>query len=87
MPAERMSIRRAREILRLKLEGGLAVCDVVRRAGAPCTTVRALLERFPERGLTWRLGSLASEDELEALLCRGSGPRAGIADLQPGRTA
>lgn len=77
MPAERMSMRRAREILRLKFEGGLAVRDIVRRTGVPRRTIRALLERFDERGLTWPLGDLASEDELEALLFRDSGPRVG----------
>lgn len=77
MPAERMSMRRAREILRLKFEALLAVRDIVRRTGVPRRTVRTLLERFEERGLTWPLEEAVSEDELEALLFKEAGPRVG----------
>ena len=77
MPAERMSMRRAREILRLKFESALAVREIVRRTGVPRRTVRTLIERFGTRGLTWPLGDVVSEDELEALLFKDAGPRVG----------
>ena len=73
MPAERMSMRRAREILRLKFESALAVREIVRRTGVPRRTVRTLIERFGTRGLTWPLGDVVSEDELEALLFKDAG--------------
>lgn len=70
-------MRRVREIMRLKFETGLAVRDIERRTGVPRRTVRALFERFAARGLTWPLGEDVTEDDLEGLLFREAGARAG----------
>ena len=77
MPAERMPMRRAREILQLKFESRMAVREIVRRTGVPRWTIRELLTRFAERGLTWPLNEAVNEDELEALLFKDAGAKAG----------
>jgi len=77
MPAARTPMRRVRELLRLKFEAGLALRDIVRRTGVPRRTVRALFDRFEGRGLTWPLGEDVTEDDLEGLLFREAGAKAG----------
>jgi transposase len=48
-------MRQVREILRLKLVGGLATREVARRVGVAASTVRATLKRFGASGLSWPL--------------------------------
>jgi transposase len=73
-----MPMRRAREILHLKFEAGMAVRDIARRTGVPRRTVRTLLERFTTRGLTWPLPAVVSEADLEGLLFKEAGARGGV---------
>ena len=68
MPAERVSMRRVREILRLKYE-----CDASDRAiavamGVERSTVRLYLDRVGAAGLSWPLPATLTEAALEALL-------------------
>jgi hypothetical protein len=55
MPAERMTMRHVREILRLKLGGDLPTREVARRVGVAPATVRLTLERLAKTGLSWPL--------------------------------
>ena len=45
MPAERVSMRRAREIIRLKFSTGLPTREIARRFGLAPSTVRETLSR------------------------------------------
>ena len=55
MPAERIAMRRVRELLRLRLGADVPVREVARRIGVAPSTVRATLARFAAAGLTWPL--------------------------------
>jgi hypothetical protein len=52
MPAEKTTTREVREVLRLKVVGGLPTREIVRRIGV---AVRATLNRFGAAGLSWPL--------------------------------
>ncbi len=70
-------MRQVREILRMKHEAGLAVREIARRSGVPRRTVRALLERCAARGLGWPISPDVSEADLEGLMVREAGAKAG----------
>src|SRR5580700_1614221 len=55
MPAERTAMRYVREVLRLKLVGGVPTREIARRIGVAPSTVRATLDRFRTCGLSWPL--------------------------------
>jgi hypothetical protein len=62
MPAERMPMRRVREVLRLRTAGvGLA-----RRVGVAPSTVRLTLKRLASAGLSWPLPAEMTDSALEA---------------------
>ena len=67
MPAERVSMRRVREILRLKYEAGASDRAIARSVGVARSTARLCLDRVVAAGLTWPLpeeltdGALARE--------------------------
>lgn len=63
MPAERVEMRRVREIL-------IAV-----RVGTAPSTVRETLRRAAVAGLSWPLGDDVSDAVVEAALYRGPGRR------------
>ncbi len=77
MPAARMPMRRAREILGMKFEAGLAVREIARRTDVPRRTVRTLFARFAARGLTWPIAPEVSEADLEALMFKEAGAKSG----------
>jgi len=77
MPAARTPMRQVREILRMKHEAGLPVREIVRRTGIPRRTVRELLERCAARGLGWPIAPEVSEAELEGLMFKEAGAKAG----------
>jgi Mn-dependent DtxR family transcriptional regulator len=52
MPAERVAMRQAREIIRLKFSACLATREIARRLGLAPSTVRETLKRFESAGLT-----------------------------------
>src|SRR3954467_10640322 len=55
MPAERVSMRRVREILRLKYEAGASDRAIARSVGVARSTARLCLDRVAAAGLTWPL--------------------------------
>ena len=55
MPAERTTMRRVREVLRLKFVGGVPTREIARRIGVAPSTVRAIIRRFQAAGLSWPL--------------------------------
>ena len=77
MPAERVSMRRIREILRLKNECGATDRAVARSLGIARSTVALTLDRVTAAGLTWPLPETLSDHVLEALLYADGGARQG----------
>jgi len=68
MPAERVPMRQAREIIRLKFSAGMATREIARRLGLAPSTVRETLSRLASAGLSWPLREGVSDAELEAAL-------------------
>ena len=54
MPAERTTMRRVREVLRLKFVGDVPIREIARRVGVAASTVRTTIKRFQAAGLTGR---------------------------------
>jgi len=61
-------MRSIREVARLQFEFGLSQHDIARSVNIGRTTVREMLVRFREAGLTWPLPSDLSDSQLEDLL-------------------
>ena len=78
MPAERVSMRRVREILRLKYEVGATDRAIARSVGVARSTARLCLDRAAAAGLTWPLPATVTDGALEALLFAGGGAPAGL---------
>ena len=70
-------MRQVREILRLKLVGGLPTREVARRTGVAASTVRATLKRFQASGLSWPLPEEFTDAALEATLFAEVGTKRG----------
>ena len=68
MPAERVAMRQAREIIRLKFSAFVATREIARRLGLAPSTVRETLKRVDSAGLTWPLPEGLNDGELEAAL-------------------
>ncbi len=68
MPAERVSMRQAREIIRLKFSTSLPTREIARRVGLAPSTVRETLSRLESAGLCWPLPEGIGDAELEAAL-------------------
>ena len=68
MPAERISMRQAREIIRLKFSASLATREIARRLGLAPSTVRETLSCLESAGLSWPLPEGIGDAELEAAL-------------------
>src|SRR4249919_2000623 len=77
MPAERVVMRQAREIIRLKFSAGLPRREIARRLGVAASTVRETLRRFESAGLGWQLPNGMSESDLEAALYTNHGTKRG----------
>ncbi len=78
MPAERVSMRRVREILRLKYEAGASDRAIARSVGVARSTVWLCLSRVAAAGLAWPLPETLTEGALEALLFAGGGAAPGV---------
>ena len=78
MPAERVSMRRVREILRLKHACGATDRAIARSLGVARSTVALTFERVAAAGLTWPLPEGLSERVLEAMLYAGAGAKQGL---------
>lgn len=68
MPAERLSMRKIREVLRLSWGGKLSPRAVAQSCGVGRTTVREYLQRARRAGVSWPLPEEVSDGDLEALL-------------------
>ena len=68
MPAERVAMRLAREIIRLKFSASVPTREIARRLGLAPSTVRKMLKRFKSGGLGWPLPEGMGDEELEAAL-------------------
>lgn len=77
MPAERVSMRRVREMLRLKYEAGASDRAIARSIGVARSTVRLCLDRVAGAGLAWPLPETLTDGALEALLFAGAGAMMG----------
>src|SRR5882762_356565 len=77
MPAERVSMRRVREILRLKHECGATDRAIARSLSIARSTVALTLERAAAAGLRWPLPATLSDRVLEAMLYAGHGSQQG----------
>ena len=79
MPAERVAMRQAREIIRLKFSAGLPTREIARRLGVAASTVRGTLRRFEGSGLGWPLPNGMSAGDLEAALYANHGTKLEVA--------
>jgi transposase len=77
MPAERVSMRRVREILRLKNEGAASDRQIARSLNLARSTVALTLERAAAAGLRWPLPATLTDRVLEAMLYAGHGNQQG----------
>lgn len=79
MPRERLSMRKIKEVLRLRWEAGLSHRAIGLSCGIGCTTARAYVLRAEAAGLSWPLPEDLTEAELDARLfpptISGSEPR------------
>jgi transposase len=76
MPAERVSMRHVREILRLG-SAGISKHEIARRMGLAPSTVRETLKRFEVAGLFWPLPDEVTDATLEARLYKNAGTKQG----------
>ena len=67
MPAERIGMRDAREIIRLKFSS-VSTHEIARRLGMARSTVRETLKRAQTAGLSWPLPEGMNDGALEAAL-------------------
>lgn len=77
MPAKRLSMRKIREVLRLRAQG-LSNREIARAVGGGRTTVGRIRQRAEEVGLHWPLPEELTESALEALLFPPPPPPPGI---------
>jgi transposase len=77
MPAERVTMRRVREILRHRFEHKLGHKAISQRVGAAPSTVRETLRRAAASELRWPLGDEISDAVLEAALYGAAGKKTG----------
>ena len=77
MPAERVSMRRIREILRLKHEGGASDRQIAWSLSLARSTVAVTLQRAAAAGLRWPLPATLTDRVLEAMLYAGHGSQQG----------
>jgi transposase len=73
-----MSMRRVREILRLKHECGASDRAIGRSLGIARSTVALTLDRVAAAGLAWPLAATLGERVLEAMLYAGAGSKQGM---------
>src|SRR4029077_5037619 len=76
MPAERMLMRRVREVLRLRT-AGVGLNEIARRVGVAPSTVRLTLKRLASAGFSWPLPAEMTDSALEAALFAAVGTKQG----------
>jgi hypothetical protein len=79
MPAKRLSMRRIRELLRLKFGGGdTSDRAIARQLGVARSTVQDYLARIETAGLSWPLSEEVTDAVLEQRLFARAGFKAGV---------
>jgi len=68
MPGKRLSMRKIKEVLRLKWEAGLSGRVIAERCGIGRTTVREYIQRAVRAGLSWPLPDTLTDTELDGVL-------------------
>ena len=68
MPEERLSMRKIREVYRLRWERGLSYRAIGQSLGMGRSTVQVYLERGKSAGLGWPLPEGLGDEDLEGLL-------------------
>src|SRR6516225_6344343 len=76
MPAERMPMRRVREVLRLRT-AGVGLNEIARRVGVAPSTVRLTLKRLATAGVSWPLPAETTDSALEMALFAAAGTKQG----------
>ncbi len=72
MARKRLSMRKIREILRLKAEG-LSICRIAQSLGMGHSTVGEYLERAERSGITWPVPEGLDDEALPARLFPATG--------------
>jgi transposase len=83
MTQERLSVRRIREVLRLKFEGGLSHRAIARSCAISHSTVREYVHRAQAAGLAWPLSETLDEDQLYRRLFPKPAPPSERVILEP----
>lgn len=84
MAQERLSVRRIREVLRLKFAENRSLREIGRAIGASPSVVHGCLDRFKSAGLAWPLDDELTDDELELrLYAHSPAPSLQKAQVQP----
>jgi hypothetical protein len=71
--SERLSMRKIREVLRLKYESGRSHAEIAASVGIGETTVGDYLARARRAGVDWEAARALGEGELETMLFRDGG--------------
>jgi transposase len=71
LPARRLSVRKIKEVLRLKFEVGLGLRQIARSCAIGLGTAHEYLQRAEAAKITWPLGPEWDDDRLEAALFGG----------------
>ena len=77
MPAQRLTMRRVRELLRLHYGAGASARAIARELGVSRSTVKEYLARAAAAELTWPLPAELSDAVLEEQLFAAGGPKPG----------
>jgi transposase len=77
MPAQRLTMRRIRELLRLHYGAGASARGIARELGVSRSTVQEYLARATAAGLTWPLADEITDGVLEERLFAASGAKPG----------
>ncbi len=78
MPAQRLSMRRIRELLRLRFGAMASDRAIARELGVARSTVQDYLARAAAAGLSWPLPEELSDEVLEERLFAGGGSKPGL---------
>jgi transposase len=77
MPAQRLTMRRVRELLRLHYGMGASARAIARELGVSRSTVKDYLARATAAGLAWPLADELTDGVIEERLFAASGPKPG----------
>jgi transposase len=76
MPTKRITMRKLRDVLRLRLSGGLSIREISRSTKLSVGGIQKLLSRARELGLSWPLSDDLDDNQLARLFYPGADTRA-----------